>query len=35
MNQNQIPLYEALVRFKQQQPLSLHVPGHKKWFEFP
>ncbi|AWC31073.1 aminotransferase class I/II-fold pyridoxal phosphate-dependent enzyme [Bacillus cytotoxicus] len=35
MNQNQIPLYEALVRFKQQQPLSLHVPGHKNGLNFP
>ena len=29
MNQNRIPLYEALIEFKERRPLSFHVPGHK------
>lgn len=35
MNQNQIPLYEALIQFKDKKPLSLHVPGHKNGLNFP
>ncbi|WIY61384.1 aminotransferase class I/II-fold pyridoxal phosphate-dependent enzyme [Bacillus arachidis] len=35
MNQNQIPLYEALIHFKDKKPLSLHVPGHKNGLNFP
>ncbi|MBC6973706.1 aminotransferase class I/II-fold pyridoxal phosphate-dependent enzyme [Bacillus sp. Xin] len=35
MNQNQIPLYEALIQFKDKNPLSLHVPGHKNGSNFP
>ena len=29
MSQKRIPLYEALVRFKENNPISFHVPGHK------
>ncbi|KFN01782.1 aminotransferase class I/II-fold pyridoxal phosphate-dependent enzyme [Bacillus clarus] len=35
MDQNHMPLYEALIRFKERQPLSLHVPGHKNGLNFP
>ncbi|MED4079237.1 decarboxylase, partial [Lysinibacillus fusiformis] len=27
MNQNRMPLYEALMEFKERRPLSFHVPG--------
>ncbi|HET7578939.1 MAG TPA: aminotransferase class I/II-fold pyridoxal phosphate-dependent enzyme [Bacillales bacterium] len=29
MKQNRAPIYEALVQFRDQHPLSFHVPGHK------
>ncbi|MGV3467126.1 MAG: aminotransferase class I/II-fold pyridoxal phosphate-dependent enzyme [Heyndrickxia sp.] len=29
MNQNRIPLYEAVMHFKEKHPKSYHVPGHK------
>ncbi|GIN88417.1 arginine decarboxylase [Heyndrickxia sporothermodurans] len=29
MNQNRIPLYEALKDFNSKHPISFHVPGHK------
>ncbi|QQZ09474.1 aminotransferase class I/II-fold pyridoxal phosphate-dependent enzyme [Heyndrickxia vini] len=29
MNQKQIPLYEAIVKFIKSDPISFHVPGHK------
>ncbi|MBJ8084808.1 aminotransferase class I/II-fold pyridoxal phosphate-dependent enzyme [Bacillus cereus group sp. N14] len=35
MNQNRIPLYEALTEFKERKPLSFHVPGHKNGLNFP
>ncbi|HDR4727416.1 aminotransferase class I/II-fold pyridoxal phosphate-dependent enzyme [Bacillus cereus group sp. Sample62] len=35
MNQNRIPLYEALTEFKERGPLSFHVPGHKNGLNFP
>lgn len=35
MNQKQMPLYEALIQFRDKQPLSLHVPGHKNGLNFP
>ncbi|EEK81020.1 aminotransferase class I/II-fold pyridoxal phosphate-dependent enzyme [Bacillus cereus] len=35
MNQNRIPLYEALKEFKERGPLSFHVPGHKNGLNFP
>ncbi|HDR4422695.1 TPA: aminotransferase class I/II-fold pyridoxal phosphate-dependent enzyme [Bacillus cereus] len=35
MNQNRIPLYEALIEFKERGPLSFHVPGHKNGLNFP
>lgn len=35
MNQNRIPLYEALIEFKERGPLSFHVPGHKSGLNFP
>ncbi|HFV2809244.1 TPA: lysine decarboxylase, partial [Streptococcus agalactiae] len=35
MNQNRIPLYEALIEFKERRPLSFHVPGHKNGLNFP
>ncbi len=35
MDQNQIPLYEALLRHIQQKPISFHVPGHKNGQVFP
>ena len=35
MNQNRMPLYEALIEFKGRGPLSLHVPGHKNGLNFP
>lgn len=35
MNQNRIPLYEALTEFKEREPLSFHVPGHKNGLNFP
>ena len=34
MNQNRIPLYEALIEFKERRPLSFHVPVIK-WFKLP
>ena len=34
MNQNHIPLYEALIEFKERRPLSFHVPVIK-WFKLP
>lgn len=30
-----MPLYEALMQFKDKNPLSLHVPGHKNGLSFP
>lgn len=35
MNQNRMPLYEALIEFKESGPLSFHVPGHKNGLNFP
>ena len=35
MNQNRMPLYEALIEFKERGPLSFHVPGHKNGLNFP
>ncbi|MGN4427198.1 aminotransferase class I/II-fold pyridoxal phosphate-dependent enzyme [Bacillus cereus group sp. MYBK30-1] len=35
MNQNRMPLYEALMEFKERRPLSFHVPGHKNGLNFP
>lgn len=35
MNQSRMPLYEALIQFKNKKPLSLHVPGHKNGLDFP
>ncbi|PEC20538.1 aminotransferase class I/II-fold pyridoxal phosphate-dependent enzyme [Bacillus cereus] len=35
MNQNRMPLYEALIEFKERGPLSFHVPGHKNGVNFP
>ncbi|WP_459503761.1 aminotransferase class I/II-fold pyridoxal phosphate-dependent enzyme [Bacillus sp. C1] len=35
MDQNRIPLYEALIQFRDKNPLSLHVPGHKSGLNFP
>lgn len=29
MNQNRIPIYEALEKFLKNDPISFHVPGHK------
>jgi len=29
VNQNRIPLYEAIMHFKDKHPKSYHVPGHK------
>ncbi|RWZ50141.1 aminotransferase class I/II-fold pyridoxal phosphate-dependent enzyme [Halobacillus fulvus] len=34
-NQQYAPLYEALMRRKQQSPVSFHVPGHKDGHVFP
>ncbi|MEC3078270.1 decarboxylase, partial [Bacillus tropicus] len=34
MNQNRMPLYEALIEFKERGPLSFHVPGHKNGLNF-
>lgn len=35
MNQKRMPLYEALIEFKEREPLSFHVPGHKNGVNFP
>ncbi|MGW6150665.1 aminotransferase class I/II-fold pyridoxal phosphate-dependent enzyme [Bacillus mycoides] len=35
MNQNRMPLYEALIEFKERRLLSFHVPGHKNGLNFP
>ncbi|MCT8136348.1 aminotransferase class I/II-fold pyridoxal phosphate-dependent enzyme [Anaerobacillus sp. CMMVII] len=35
MNQNNLPLYEALWSFRNENPISLHVPGHKNGLVFP
>lgn len=35
MNQNKLPLYEALIEFKNKNPYSFHVPGHKNGVVFP
>src|SRR5690625_2352822 len=35
MNQEQIPLYDTLVNFTKQNPISFHVPGHKNGNIFP
>jgi lysine decarboxylase len=35
MNQTQTPLYDTLVNFKKQNPISFHVPGHKNGEIFP
>ncbi|MDQ0177928.1 aminotransferase class I/II-fold pyridoxal phosphate-dependent enzyme [Bacillus chungangensis] len=32
MNQNQMPLYDFMSHFSEQQPISFHVPGHKNGF---
>ncbi|WP_078543225.1 aminotransferase class I/II-fold pyridoxal phosphate-dependent enzyme [Litchfieldia alkalitelluris] len=35
MNQNQIPLYTGLIKHKENNPISFHVPGHKYGQLFP
>ncbi|GAB3802633.1 aminotransferase class I/II-fold pyridoxal phosphate-dependent enzyme [Virgibacillus kimchii] len=35
MNQKQTPLYDTLVNFTKQHPMSFHVPGHKNGEIFP
>ena len=35
MNQKQMPLYETLIHFAQQEPISFHVPGHKNREIYP
>jgi len=35
MNQKQTPLYDTLVEFAKQKPISFHVPGHKNGEIFP
>jgi arginine/lysine/ornithine decarboxylase len=35
MNQRQTPLYTALVKHLQSEPISYHVPGHKSGLVFP
>lgn len=35
MEQNNTPLYDALVQFAANKPLSFHVPGHKNGMFFP
>lgn len=35
MNQQLIPLYEALTKHIEKQPVSLHVPGHKNGLLLP
>ncbi|MFA1822345.1 aminotransferase class I/II-fold pyridoxal phosphate-dependent enzyme [Virgibacillus oceani] len=35
MEQEQTPLYDTLVNFTKQNPISLHVPGHKNGEIFP
>lgn len=32
MKQNQMPLYDFMSHFSEQQPISFHVPGHKNGF---
>ncbi|MFE8704233.1 aminotransferase class I/II-fold pyridoxal phosphate-dependent enzyme [Cytobacillus sp. FJAT-54145] len=34
MDQFQTPLYDSLVRHRQKEPISLHVPGHKSGILF-
>lgn len=33
--QTKLPLFEALMKHKKQQPISFHVPGHKNGLVFP
>lgn len=35
MNQNKLPLYEALIDYHKKNPFSFHVPGHKNGSVFP
>lgn len=35
MNQKKIPVYETLMKFTNNKPLSFHVPGHKNGMYFP
>ncbi len=35
MNQDKLPLYEALLAYKNKNPNSFHVPGHKNGLVFP
>ena len=35
MNQNRMPLYEAMVEHIQKEPVSFHVPGHKNGSVLP
>lgn len=35
MNHQKTPLYEALIKHNNQEPISLHVPGHKNGSVFP
>lgn len=35
MNQNNTPLYDALIKHKTRKPISFHVPGHKNGQIFP
>lgn len=35
MNQRQMPLFEALMKWKRKRPYSFHVPGHKNGTVFP
>ncbi|WP_369901558.1 aminotransferase class I/II-fold pyridoxal phosphate-dependent enzyme [Bacillus manliponensis] len=35
MNQKKMPVYETLMKFANNKPLSFHVPGHKNGMYFP
>ena len=35
MNQNNTPIYDALIKHKTKRPISFHVPGHKNGKVFP
>ncbi|MEC5425021.1 aminotransferase class I/II-fold pyridoxal phosphate-dependent enzyme [Virgibacillus sp. C22-A2] len=35
MKQHWIPLYQSLIQFKENNPISFHVPGHKNGTIFP
>lgn len=35
MNQNETPLFDALLAWREQNPVSFHVPGHKNGNFFP